>query len=92
MALWAEHLPGQKRVVLPSLSVSKRRDTTITILDKEAVIDALDRLDRLDLVEQVIDEKGLRRLVTAGKLDDMPEDALKVEVRVSLQVSVRKDV
>lgn len=91
MALWAEHLPGQKRVVLPSLTVSKRRDTTITILDKEAVIDALDRLDRLDLVDQVIDEKGLRPLVTGGKLSDLPESALKVEVRVSLQSYARKD-
>jgi hypothetical protein len=90
-ALWREHLPGQKRVVLPTMTVSKRHDTTVTILDKEAVIDALDRLDRLDLVEQVIDEKGLRSLVTAGKLKDLPEDALKVEVRVSLQTYTRKD-
>ena len=91
LALWAEHFPGHRTIVLPSATVSKRRGLKITVRDKREVIDALDRLDRLDLVSEEVDEKGLRALVRKGKLDGLPEGAIEVEESVTILPFVRKD-
>ena len=91
LQLWAKHLPKVKRVVLPSAAVSKRRDIKVTVLDKREVIAALDRLDRLDLVDQVINEKGLRKLARDGKLDELPETALGIARKTQIQATTRKE-
>ncbi len=91
LALWAEHFPRLKKVKLPSGIVSRRRAVKVKVLDKEAVIDALDRLNRLDLRDEVVDEKGVRKLVREGKLDDLPETALKVVEKEGIQVFQRKE-
>jgi hypothetical protein len=91
LELWSKHLSGIRSVSLPSAVVSKRRDIKVTVLDKREVIDALDRLDRLDLVDEVIDEKGLRALARQGKLDDLPEGAIKVKMDLKIQAYRRKE-
>jgi hypothetical protein len=77
--------------VLPSTSVGRRRDIRVTVHDKREVIDALDRLDRLDLVEEVVNERGLRPLVREGKLDGLPEGAIEVKESLGIQACPRKD-
>lgn len=91
LALWAEHFPRLKHVKLPSGIVHRRRDVKVKVLDKEAVIDALDRLGRLDLRDEVVDEKGVRKLAREGKLADLPETALKVVEKQGIQVFQRKE-
>ncbi len=91
LALWAEHFPRLKKVKLPSAIVSRRRNVKVKLLDKEAVIDALDRLGRLDLRDEVVDEKGVRKLVREGKLDDLPDTALEVLEKEGIQVFQRKE-
>lgn len=91
MALWSKHLPGLRQVVLPAAVVRKRRDIKVTVHDKREVIDALDRLDRLELVDEVVDEVGLRALVREGKQDSFPEGAIEVEESLKIQLYSRKD-
>lgn len=61
------------------------------MLDKREVIAALDRLDRLDLVDQVIDEKGLRKLARDGKLDELPETTLGIARKTQIEATTRKE-
>ena len=89
--IWSKRLSGVRRVVLPSAVVCKRRDTKVTVHNKQEVIDALDRLDRLDLVDESIDEKGLRALAREGKLKGLPKGAVEVNVELKIQVRRRKD-
>ena len=91
LRIWSERFPRLRTAVLPSAKVARRKDVKVEVVDKQAVIDALDRLDRLDLVDQVIDEKGLRKLAREGKLDDLPESVVKIDVKVQIQASARKE-
>ena len=89
---WDEHFPDLTTAEFPFARVSRAIARSIEVLDKRAVINALDRLKRLDLVEYVIDEKGLRKVVSSGALDRLQPEALKVTEKGELRVSPKKEI
>ena len=91
LELWGKHLSGLQSVSLPTAIIRRRKDIKVTVLDKIKVIDALDRLDRLDLVEEVVDEKGLRDLARKGKLENLPEGVVEIKLDLKIQAYSRKE-
>ena len=92
LAAWDRHFPVLTTAEFPSARVTRATTRDVEVLDKRAVIDALDRLDRMDLVDHVIDEKGLREVIRTGALDRLPPDALKVTEKAGIQVRPTKEI
>ncbi len=90
LELWTEHYAGAKTLDLPCGKVSRRNYRELVVRDKDALLDALDRADRLDLVDQVINEAAVARLMAEGKLPGLPDGAAQVIDNYSIVVQPRK--
>ena len=79
LEIWKEHFDENTSIDVPIGKVTRCNFTKIEINDVAAVIDALDRADRLDLVKYSFDETKVKDLFLKGKLEGLPEDAVKIE-------------
>jgi len=91
LAVWTEHHDDQTTIVLPCAKVSRRNYRELTVHDKEALMNVLDRADRLDLVDYVFDDKAVASLIAKGKLPGLPEGAAEVLDNYNLQVRPKKE-
>lgn len=88
-ALWRKVAWGKTTLDLPAAKVSRRNYRELVVKDKAAVLAALDKADRLDLVDQVLDESAVARLIAEGKLAGLPERAAQVIDHLNLQVRTK---
>ncbi|TET37978.1 MAG: hypothetical protein E3J72_04620 [Planctomycetota bacterium] len=86
LEIWEKHFDEKKSIDLPIGEIRRCNKAKFEILDIAAMFDALDRADRLDLVTYTFDEKEVKKLFRAGKLEGLPEDAVKLENYHELQV------
>lgn len=89
LGLWRKSNWGKTTLDLACGRVSRRNYRELVVKKKRALLAALDKADRLDLVDQVIDEKPVAKLIGEGKLPALPEWAAKVIDHFSIQVVPR---
>lgn len=87
LAAWKVRHPGKVTLDLPAARVSLRNYAELKVLDREGLVDALDKAGRLDLVGPAFDEKAVLELLREGKLGGLREGVLEVVDRFNLQVT-----
>ena len=86
LEIWKEHFDEVKSVLIPAGRVVRCSKTRFEIRDIAAIIDAFDRADKLDLVSYEFDVPKVKKLFMDGKLEGLPDEAVKTEGYFELMV------
>ena len=91
LALWNRHFNKETTITFPLAKVSRRNYRELTIHDKIALLNALDRIGRLDLVDYSFRENEIAKLYDAGGLKGISPNTVNITDHYNLQVRIKKE-